>query len=181
MNRRGIVVFLSLLLTMVGLSLGTDRVQAADNKPLTDILAEASGRITPTAQKAAAARMAAARAAAEKRALESGYVIPQAIPPGPGDQPDYYTVANWANTPPIRKFVDTLPGLGAASANNLGQYIPVAIADTSTFPGSDYYQIAVQDYTEKMNSDLLPTKLRGYRDMAPGADPQDDDPGTSAG
>ena len=29
-------------------------------------------------------------------------------------------------TPGIRKFVDTLPGLGAGAANNLGQYIPVA-------------------------------------------------------
>ncbi|HNJ82635.1 MAG TPA: hypothetical protein PKZ28_03295, partial [Piscinibacter sp.] len=26
----------------------------------------------------------------------------------------------------LRKFVDTLPGLGKAAANNLGQYIPVA-------------------------------------------------------
>lgn len=163
MNRRGILVFLSLLLTMVGLSLGTDRVQAADKKPLEDILAEASGRITPTAQKAAAARMAAARAEAEKRAKENGYVIPQAIPPGPGDQPDYYTVPNWANTPPIRKFVDTLPGLGAANANNLGQYIPVANPDTNTFPGSDYYEIGLREFTERMHTDLPNgTRLRGY-------------------
>ncbi|MDM7912816.1 MAG: hypothetical protein QUS09_06935, partial [Methanotrichaceae archaeon] len=34
----------------------------------------------------------------------------------------------------IRKFVDTLPGLGVAGANNLGQYIPVAIPDTTTYP-----------------------------------------------
>ena len=34
----------------------------------------------------------------------------------------------------IRKFVDGLPGLGPAGANNLGQYIPVAVADTTTFP-----------------------------------------------
>jgi hypothetical protein len=41
----------------------------------------------------------------------------------------------------IRKFVDTLPGLNAAGANNLGQYIPVAIPDTTTYttPPSDYY------------------------------------------
>ena len=32
----------------------------------------------------------------------------------------------------IRKFVTKLPGLGAASANELGQSIPVAIADTTT-------------------------------------------------
>ena len=45
-------------------------------------------------------------------------------------------------TPGIRKFVDTLPGLDARCANNLGQYIPVAVPDTTTYPGSDYYEIA---------------------------------------
>ncbi len=64
--------------------------------------------------------------------------------------------------PGIRKFVDSLPGLGPTAANNLGQYIPVAVPDTSTFPGADYYEIAVVEYQEKMHSDLPPTKLRGY-------------------
>jgi FtsP/CotA-like multicopper oxidase with cupredoxin domain len=62
----------------------------------------------------------------------------------------------------IRKFVDTLPGLGPAAANNLGQYIPVAVPDTTTFPGADYYEIAVVEYAEQMHSDLPPTRLRGY-------------------
>lgn len=61
----------------------------------------------------------------------------------------------------MRKFVDTLPGLGAA--NNLGQQIPVAAPDTTTYPGSDYYIIELGEYTEQMHSDLPPTKLRGYR------------------
>ncbi|HUW11367.1 MAG TPA: hypothetical protein VM537_16670, partial [Anaerolineae bacterium] len=39
----------------------------------------------------------------------------------------------------IRKFMDGLPGLGPAGANNLGQYIPVAVPDKATYPGSDYY------------------------------------------
>ena len=43
----------------------------------------------------------------------------------------------------MRKFVDGLPGLGPAGANNLGQYIPVAVKDTLSFPGSDYYEIAL--------------------------------------
>ena len=30
----------------------------------------------------------------------------------------------------IKKFVDTLPGLTPAGANNLGQYIPVALCPT---------------------------------------------------
>jgi len=66
----------------------------------------------------------------------------------------------------IRKFVDSLPGLGAGGANNLGQYIPVAVADTTTYPGSDYYEIALVEYEEKMHSDLPPTKLRGYVQLA---------------
>jgi FtsP/CotA-like multicopper oxidase with cupredoxin domain/fibronectin type 3 domain-containing protein len=69
----------------------------------------------------------------------------------------------------IRKFVDTLPGLGAANANKnlqadgMGQYIPVAIPDKTTFPGSDYYEIELGQYTEKLHSDLPATTLRGYR------------------
>ncbi|HZW25239.1 MAG TPA: choice-of-anchor D domain-containing protein [Gallionella sp.] len=64
---------------------------------------------------------------------------------------------------PLRKFVDTLPGLTAAGANNLGQYIPVAVADSVSYPGSDYYEIGVVEYTEKMHSDLpKATTLRGY-------------------
>ena len=92
--------------------------------------------------------------------------------------PDYFNTPNWANTPPLRKFVDTLPPLcGAAGpfANNLGQCIPVAIPDTTTYPGSDHYEIEMVEYRERMHSDLPPvvgdkltataggTKLRGYR------------------
>jgi FtsP/CotA-like multicopper oxidase with cupredoxin domain len=62
----------------------------------------------------------------------------------------------------IRKFVDSLPGLGEANANNLGQYLPVAVPDKTTYLGSDYYEIAVVEFEEKMHSDLNPTKLRGY-------------------
>jgi len=68
----------------------------------------------------------------------------------------------------MRKFVNTLPGLGTNSegipnANNLGQYIPVAEPDKNTYPGSDYYIIELGEYSEQMHSDLPPTKLRGYR------------------
>ncbi len=62
----------------------------------------------------------------------------------------------------IRKFVDGLPGLGAGAANNLDQYISVATPDTITYPGSDYYEIAVVEYQKQMHSDLPPTTLRGY-------------------
>ena len=63
----------------------------------------------------------------------------------------------------IRKFVDTLPGLDAAGANNLGNYIPVAIPDKSTYPGSDYYEIELGQFTQKVHSDLPNTTFRGYR------------------
>ena len=62
----------------------------------------------------------------------------------------------------IRKFVDSLPGLTAAGANNLGNYIPVGVPDTTTFPGCDYYEIAVVRYSQKMSSDLPATLLNGY-------------------
>ena len=71
-------------------------------------------------------------------------------------------IPNFANSPNLRKFVNGLPGLGSGAANNLGQYIPVAVPDTTNYPGSDYYEIAVVEYTEQLHSDLPPTKLRGY-------------------
>ncbi len=65
-------------------------------------------------------------------------------------------------TPGLKKFVDTLPGDGAAEANNLGQYIPIAVPDTTTYPGTDYYEIALVQYREKFAQDLPATLLRGY-------------------
>jgi FtsP/CotA-like multicopper oxidase with cupredoxin domain len=82
--------------------------------------------------------------------------------PAPGGTPDYFNAPNWTNSPELRKFVDSLPGLGPTTANNLGQYIPVAFADTAAYPGSDYYEIGLVEYSEKMHSDLPSTKLRGY-------------------
>lgn len=68
--------------------------------------------------------------------------------------PDYFGAGNYANSPlatydattgqvtgGIRKFVDRLPLLGPTGANNLGNYIPLAVPDQSLYPGSDYYQI----------------------------------------
>ncbi len=65
-------------------------------------------------------------------------------------------------TPGLKKFVDTLGGLGADKANNLGQYIPIAVPDTTTYPGTDYYEVAVVQYRMQFHSDLPPTLLRGY-------------------
>lgn len=76
--------------------------------------------------------------------------------------PNYFGMANWAYTPIIRKFVDAMPGITSSHANALGQYIPVAIPDKTTYPGCDYYEIAVVQFKEQMHSDLPPTTLRGY-------------------
>ena len=62
----------------------------------------------------------------------------------------------------IHKFMDTLPNLTAAGANDLGQYISVAVPDKTTYPKSDYYETAVVQHTEKLHKDLPPTTLRGY-------------------
>jgi FtsP/CotA-like multicopper oxidase with cupredoxin domain len=83
--------------------------------------------------------------------------------PNPGGVPDYFNTPNWANSPPLRKFVDNLPGLTSAATNSLGQYIPIANPDTTTYPGSDYYEIGLRDYTTVMHSDMPGgTKQRGY-------------------
>ena len=67
-------------------------------------------------------------------------------------------------TPGLKKFVDTLPGDGEAEANNMGQYIPIAVPDTTTYPGTDYYEIALVQYREKFSSSMPGpgTLLRGY-------------------
>lgn len=66
----------------------------------------------------------------------------------------------------LRKFVDTLPGIPGVTpvgANNLGNYLPLAVADKTTYPGDDYYELGIVEYTQKMHSDLpKATRLRGY-------------------
>ncbi len=97
----------------------------------------------------------------------SGYTAPVVIisgPPGTGADATA-TIGNTAATRlsgGIHKFVDSLPNLTAAGANDLGQYIPVAVPDKITYPKSDYYETAVVQYKEKLHKDLPPTTLRGY-------------------
>src|SRR5450830_271626 len=75
-------------------------------------------------------------------------------------------------TPGLKKFVDTLSGFGPETANDLGQYIPIAVPDRTTYPGTDYYEIAVVQYRMQFHQDLPPTLLRGYvqlsTDVVPG-------------
>jgi FtsP/CotA-like multicopper oxidase with cupredoxin domain len=97
-------------------------------------------------------------------------------PPGIGWNPVVdYTLPNFAQSPNIRKFVDKMPGVGASGCtmsipagtgtcneNNLGQYIPLAVADQTSYLGSDYYEIGLKQYQKQLHSDLPPTLVRGY-------------------
>ncbi|WDZ84392.1 hypothetical protein [Micromonospora cathayae] len=103
---------------------------------------------------------------------------------GPNDPPDYFGFTpNFANSPlpvvvngavrpgtGVRKFVTRLPGVGATKANQLGNYLPVAVPDTVTYPGSDYYEIGVQQYQQQLHPDLPATRLRGYKQLNNGTD-----------
>jgi hypothetical protein len=51
----------------------------------------------------------------------------------------------------MRKFRDSLSDL------------LLAVADTVTYPGCDYYEISIEEYTVSMQSDIPLTKRRGYR------------------
>jgi PKD repeat protein/FtsP/CotA-like multicopper oxidase with cupredoxin domain len=131
--------------------------------------------ITSEQRTAAARSMALARGTAAKSATGLSFSR-QVEGATPGGMPDYFgTTPNWALSPApvlntttgtitggIRKFVDSLPGLGSGASNNLGKYIPTATADAAIYPGADYYEIGLVEYQEKMHSDLPPTRLRGY-------------------
>jgi len=122
------------------------------------------GHVTPEQRRAAAARLAAKK---QGHAAAAPVMNPLGVPDYWGGTPNY------ANSPTnIRKFVDSLPGLGLAGKNDLGQYIPIATPDTTTFPGSDYYVIAVRQYTRQLHKDLPATTLRGYVQLNNGTDPK---------
>ncbi|MDQ5984989.1 MAG: hypothetical protein CSYNP_00693 [Syntrophus sp. SKADARSKE-3] len=129
-----------------------------------------------------------------------GTVLPFQTHAGPGNVAgvgqSWYanTQAGGATGTALTKFADSLPGVGLpgctlgnplaanpCNENNLGAYIPIAQADTATYPGSDFYTIALQDYRQKFHSELVGatdalgtgTKLRGYVQMVGGvAQPQ---------
>ena len=59
----------------------------------------------------------------------------------------------------IKKFQDGLPVLcdltaGPCTENNLNQHIAIGVPDTTTFPGADYYVIALVQHRERMSSSL---------------------------
>jgi spore coat protein A len=71
----------------------------------------------------------------------------------------------------IRKFVTSLPGLGPAGANSIGQYIPLATKHSLTFAGkkTDLYDLVATQFSERMHPDLAgKTDLFGYSDIFTG-------------
>lgn len=167
-----LIVLFSLLSQVAGVSVAIPSSASSENPAIE----KNEKRITQEERQAAADRMAAKRAITKSLGAQT---LKKAVGLDPNAIPDYFGIANWANSPlpttnpngsvvpgtGIRKFIDTLAGLGQTKANNLGQYIPVAIPDTTTFPGSDYYEIELTQFTEKMHTDLPATTIRGYRQV----------------
>ena len=66
----------------------------------------------------------------------------------------------------LRKFITALPGLGPSAANEIGQYLPVAVPNTTKYPGVDFYHIGMKKFKERLHPDLpKATKLWGYVDL----------------
>ncbi len=130
-----------------------------------------SFRVSQEEREAAAERIKLQKAQLKSSTGSRMLAAAPSLVPSQGGIPDMFgTTANWAYSPPLRKFVDKMPGLGASNANNLGQFISVAKPDTKTYPGSDYYEIELRQFTEKLHSDLPPTTLRGYVQVNKGTD-----------
>ncbi|MEH1169186.1 hypothetical protein V6V47_27770 [Micromonospora sp. CPCC 205539] len=70
----------------------------------------------------------------------------------------------------LRKFVDPLPIPGQLGGAELGGRLPVAVPDTISYPGCDYYEIGLQEYAQRLHRDLPATRLRGYRQLNLGTD-----------
>jgi FtsP/CotA-like multicopper oxidase with cupredoxin domain len=159
-----VLMIMALVIGVVTFTIGpvqADSPNSNGNGPALQGNGQTQGKITAAERKLAADNFKKAVAAAQA----AGVTVTAAVVTDPNTGymvPDYFGVANWAFSPPLTKFVDALPGLGSTGANALGQYIPVAVADNTTYVGSDYYEIAVVEYQEQMHSDLPPTTLRGY-------------------
>ena len=68
-------------------------------------------------------------------------------------------------TPPLIKFFGDGRFGTAQKLRLFGIDIPLATPDTLTYPGVDYYQIAMRQYTDQLHPALDPTTLRGYANL----------------
>jgi FtsP/CotA-like multicopper oxidase with cupredoxin domain len=178
-------MLLALALVVAAVPLSAQAASARAAAMLTSARAAATqarfAKIVTNAQREKAAALAAKDASVVPERASSGLFSSLNGPAlDPLGTPDYFgTIPNYANSPlpdldlsgdpvpgtGIRKFVDSLPGVGPDAENDLGQYIPQAVPDTSTYPGDDYYVIALVRYTQQMHADLPPTTLQGYVQM----------------
>jgi FtsP/CotA-like multicopper oxidase with cupredoxin domain len=171
MDRRKFSVFMVFVLALVALPWGVGQVYAQSQQvPAPLHCEEGQMRCITNADRAEAAVRARAARESEQGGLASPLAAPRDLAGGaiPLDQLYFGIYPNYANSPTgIQKFVDTLPGLNAP--NTIGQQIPIAVPDKLTFPGSDYYEISVREYRERMHT-FFPavsgntggTLLRGY-------------------
>ncbi|MEO3777381.1 multicopper oxidase domain-containing protein [Micromonospora sp. B11E3] len=155
----------------------TERVLRAGREAVPTVpTARTAGDATRAAEDAARTAEDAARAAGD--ATDATTLDPAEVPRCFGPVP------NFASSPlpvpdgrggvvpgtGIRKFVDALPLPGEAGRTDLGGYLPVAVPDTITWPGCDYYEIGLQEYAQRLHRDLPATRLRGYRQLNLGTD-----------
>lgn len=86
--------------------------------------------------------------------------------------PEFDVAGAYVPTTGIRKFINQLPGLFAATTD-LNKQLPIAVADTITYPDCDYYEISLEEVSNVQFHTDLPatTKVRGYRQTNNGTDP----------
>ena len=149
----------------------TKRFTNAERRAAAERLKAQRAKSAASATTLGLASTTGAKSAAVTGAASLGTgVAAAAVAVTPGMAPDYFGVANWAFSPPLRKFVDPLPGFCPTGGGGVAKCISIAHPDTITYPGSDYYEIEVRQYQEKMHTDLPPTTLRGYVQTNSGTD-----------
>ena len=118
--------------------------------------------------------------AATEGATVSAVPVPLGVPDLFGPYPNWtwsplpeFTVAGaYVPNTGIRKFINQLPGL-LAPTTDLNKQLSIAVPDTVTYPGCDYYEISLEEVSNvRFHSDLpATTKVRGYRQTNNGTDP----------
>ncbi len=147
-------------------------------------------KIKPAQRQAAADRLKAAKKAAGGGITPLAYTGPALVtdPTTSALVPDYFGgTPNWAFSPQpymctanalvdppacgglalgtiigtgLRKFIDNLPDWTTQ----------IAKPDTVTYPGSDYYEIELSEFSTKFHTDLPNTRLRVYKQTNNGTD-----------
>ncbi|WP_243313430.1 multicopper oxidase domain-containing protein [Fundidesulfovibrio agrisoli] len=137
------------------------------------------------ARQQASTPSAAALATGAKSAAAPAAVVPQ--PLGQADLFGAYPNWSWSPLPEftqgnfagtyvpgtgIKKFVNQLPTLFAATTDGMNKKLAMGVPDTITYPGTDYYEISLEEVNYTFHQDLPPTKLRSYRQTNNGTNSQ---------